>query len=85
MEFGQGVVSDLQKGDTSFRQTLKKRGLEAVKSSGRRLVTGAGRRKKRKRKNATKRKRTKSGMDGRKTKRRRVSAKRNIKDVFQMI
>ena len=50
IELGQNVLSDLQQGKSNLRDSLKRRGIQALKSTGRRLVTGSGRIKKRNKK-----------------------------------
>ena len=74
LEFGQNILSDLQSGKTDLKSSLKERGMQALKSTGRRILTGRGARK-RKRKNKKIRKRSK-----------RIKTKTGAyKDVFEMI
>ena len=75
LEFGQNVLNDLQTGKNSLKTSLKERGIQALKSTGRRILTGRGTRK-RKRKNKTKRRK--------KTKRIKTNTGA-YKDVFEMI
>ena len=80
LEFGQNVLQDLQSGKTNLKGALKERGLEALKNTGRRILTGQGARK-RKRRNMTK------------SKNKRLKKKRNkkprtmaaYKDVFDVL
>ena len=74
LELGQNVLSDLQTGKSNLRDSLKRRGMEALKSTGRRIVTGSGKRRRRKRRKGRVEKR-------RKTKQKRMTIKR---DVFSL-
>ena len=74
LEFGQNVLSDLQSGKTNLKNSLKERGIQALKTTGRRILTGRGARKrKRKNKKQKIRKRSKTNNNG------------TYKDVFEII
>ena len=45
LSFGRDVLTDISQGNTDIKSTLKKRGLEAAREAGRRLVSGGGKRK----------------------------------------
>lgn len=57
VDMGQGVLKDLSKGRRNLKESLKKRGIKALKSGSRRLLSGGGRRRaKKKKKNTLKKK-----------------------------
>ena len=75
LEFGQNILSDLQTGKSDIKSALKERGMQALKSTGRRFLTGRGSRKRKRKAVKNKRKKTK-----------RLKTKNEAyKDVFDMM
>ena len=80
MHFASGVFDDLSTGNRKLKDSLKKRGIDAVKEIGRRVMKGGGRKKKKKARSAKR--------ISRKKKKKKTVAKNkkcNIKDVFSML
>ena len=55
LTFGRNVLNDMSQAEGNIKSSLKKRGLEAVRDAGARLVKGGGKRKKRKQKQVSRR------------------------------
>ena len=54
VEFGKGVLDDIGSGREPLKQSIKKRGLDALRGVGKKLVGGGGKRRRRRRKSVYK-------------------------------
>ena len=78
MEFVKGVANDAITGNKNLRSSLKSRGIHALKSAGKEMISGGGIRKKTTKNK--KNKQTRNRVSGKKKKK-----TRNAKDIFAFI